>query len=85
MRRLFWVGVGYCAGLGSVVWARRQAQRVPERMRQAVTEQSRRVGDGARRIGEGARRAAADLRDALDDGRAAMRATEDELREELDP
>lgn len=85
MRRLFWVGVGYCAGLGSVVWARRQAQRVPERMRQAVTEQSRRVGDGARRVGEGARRAAADLRDALDDGRAAMRATEDELREELDP
>lgn len=84
MRRLFWVGVGYCAGLGSVVWARRQAQRVPERMRQAVTEQSRRVGDGARRVGEGARRAAADLRDALDDGRAAMRATEDELREELD-
>lgn len=84
MRRLFWVGVGYCAGLGSVAWARRQAQRVPERMRQAVTEQSRRVGDGARRVGEGARRAAADLRDALDDGRAAMRATEDELREELD-
>ena len=84
MRRLFWVGVGYCAGLGSVVWARRQAQRVPERMRQAVTEQSRRVGDGARRVGEGARRAAADLHDALDDGRAAMRATEDELREELD-
>ena len=82
-RRLFWVGVGYCAGLGSVMWVRRQIRRVPLHLRTAVAERSHQLGDRSRQMGERARRVATDLHEAMVDGHAAMRDTENELRTEL--
>lgn len=95
MRRLWWLGTGYAAGLGTAAWMRGKVRRAtrryaPEQMRQAVADRTRDVGDrtrqavvdGSRHLGREALRVAEDLREAAAEGRDAMRRTASELRDE---
>ncbi len=92
MKRMWWLGAGYVAGLGTAVWLRGKAREAAERyapanVRSAVADRSRRAAgraqqtaaDSARNLGREARRIADDLRHAVAEGREAMHRTASEL------
>ena len=94
MRRLWWLGAGYAAGLGTAAWLRSKARQAaeryaPENLRNAVADRSREAAfwaqqtasGSARQMGREARRVAEDVRLAVAEGREAMRRTERELRD----
>ena len=95
MRRLWWLGAGYAAGLGTAAWVRSKARQAAERyapanVRDAVADRSREAAqraretaaDSARSLGREARRVADDVRDAVFEGREAMRRAESDLRDD---
>ena len=92
MRRMWWLGAGYVAGLGTAAWLRSKAREAAERyapanVRSAVADRSKQAAeraretavDSARSLGQEARRIADDIRHAVAEGREAMRDTESEL------
>ncbi len=92
MRRMWWLGAGYVAGLGTAAWLRSKAREAAERyapanVRSAVADRSREAAqraqqtaaDNARSLGREARRIADDVRQAVAEGREAMRRAESEL------
>ena len=92
MRRMWWLGAGYVAGLGTAAWLRSKAREAAERyapanVRSAVADRSREAAqraqqtaaDSARNLGREARRIADDVRQAVAEGREAMRQAESEL------
>ena len=98
MRRMWWLGAGYVAGLGTAAWLRSKAREAAERyapanVRSAVADRSREAAqraqqtaaDSARNFGREARRIADDLRQAVAEGREAMRDTESELSRDDEP
>ena len=98
MRRLWWLGAGYAAGLGTAAWLRSKARQAaeryaPENLRNAVADRSREAAfwaqqtaaGSARQVGREARRVAEDVRLAVAEGREAMRRTERELRDKDRP
>ena len=98
MRRLWWLGAGYAAGLGTAAWVRSKARQAAERytpanVRDAVADRSKQAAqraqqtaaDSARNLGREARRIADDVRQAVVEGREAMRQAESELREDEPP
>ena len=95
MRRVWWLGAGYVAGLGTAAWLRSKAREAAERytpanVRSAVADRSREAAqqarqtaaDSARSLGREARRIADDIRHAVAEGRETMRDTESELRDD---
>ena len=95
MKRTWWFGAGFCAGLGSAAWLRGKARATAERytpanVRSAVADRSRETAQRARQtaadtakdVGRGARRIADDIRHAVAEGREAMLDTETELRDD---
>ena len=98
MKRLWWLGAGYAAGLGTAAWVRSKARAAaekyaPENVRNAVADRSREAAqraqqtaaDSARSLGREARRIADDIRHAVAEGRETMRDTESELRDDEPP
>ena len=98
MRRMWWLGAGYVAGLGTAAWLRSKAREAAERyapanVRDAVADRSREAAqraqqsaaDSARNLGREARRIADDIRQAVAEGRDAMRDTESELSRDNEP
>lgn len=88
MRRLFWLGLGYLAGLGSWLWLQRRVRYAfdryaPTQLRASVAARSRAFADRSRRLNDQARQAVVDLRSAVVDGREAMRQSEARLRADL--
>ncbi len=92
MKRAWWLGAGYAAGLGTAAWLRSKtrsaAQRyAPANLRSAVTERSQRVAGQARdtavasakNLGREAKRIVDDIRQAVAEGRENMHDTESEL------
>ena len=97
MKRLWWLGAGYAAGLGTAAWVRSKARGAAERyapanVRDAVADRSKQAAhraretaaDSARNLGREARRIADDVRQAVAEGREAMRQTESELSRDDD-
>lgn len=95
MKRLWWLGAGYAAGLGTAAWVRSKTRAAAERyapanVRDAVADRSRdaaqrareTAADSARSLGREARRIADDVRDAVSEGREAMRRAESDLRDD---
>lgn len=93
MKRLWWLGAGYVAGLGTAAWLRSKARQAaaryaPENVRNAVADRSREAAYWAQQTAAGSarsfrretRRIADDVRLAVAEGREAMRRTESELR-----
>ena len=93
MRRLWWLGAGYAAGLGTAAWVRSKARQTaekyaPHNVRSAVADRSKQAAeraretavDSAKNLGREALRIADDIRHAVAEGREAMRDTESELR-----
>jgi len=83
VKRIFWSGVGYAAGISTSVYVQRRVRRAvehytPEQVRQDVGEKGRLVADKARDV-------VIDLREAAADGVETMRAREEELRQEFAP
>lgn len=83
MKRIFWSGIGYAAGLSTSVYVQRRVRRAvehytPEQVRYEVGIKSRQVADRARDV-------VVDLREAAAEGAEAMRDREAELRREFDP
>ena len=98
MKRMWWLGAGYVAGLGTAAWLRSKAREAAERyapanVRSAVADRSRQAAsraqqtaaDSAKNLGREARRIADDLRQAVAEGREAMRDTESELSRDDEP
>ena len=98
MRRMWWLGAGYVAGLGTAAWLRSKAREAAERyapanVRNVVAERSQEAAnraretavDGAKNLGREARRIADDVRQAVVEGREAMRRAESELVGEDEP
>lgn len=98
MRRMWWLGAGYVAGLGTAAWLRSKAREAAERyapanVRSAVADRSREAAqraqqtaaDSAKNLGREARRIADDIRHAVVEGREAMRDTESELSRDAEP
>ena len=92
MRRIWWLGAGYVAGLGTAAWLRTKAREAaaryaPANVRNVVAERSQQAAnrardtavDSAKNLGREARRIADDVRQAVVEGREAMRRTESEL------
>jgi hypothetical protein len=83
MKRIFWSGVGYAAGVSTSVYVQRRVRRAVEHY---TPEQVRRdVGVRGRQVADKAREVVIDLRDAAAEGVDTMRARETELREEFGP
>ncbi|MCY4421507.1 MAG: hypothetical protein OXC06_00405 [Acidimicrobiaceae bacterium] len=95
MRRLWWLGAGYAAGLGTAAWVRSKARQTAERyapanVRSAVADRSKQAAqraqqtaaDSARNLGREARRIAEDIKHAVAEGRETMHDTESELRDD---
>ena len=81
MKRIFWSGVGYAAGISTSVYVQRRVRRAveyytPEQVREDVAARSRQVADKARDV-------VIDLREAAVEGVETMRAREQELRQEF--
>ncbi len=98
MRRVWWLGAGYVAGLGTAAWLRSKAREAAERyapanVRNVVAERSQQAAnrardtavDSAKNVGREARRIADDVRQAVAEGREAMRRAESELIGEDEP
>ena len=74
-KRAFWMSTGVAVGASGAFWAKRKVERTVERyLPEQVAE---RLGTGARDLGR-------TVRAAAEEGRAAMRATESELRARVD-
>ena len=95
MRRMWWLGAGYVAGLGTAAWLRSKAREAAERyapanVRDVVAERSQQAAnraretavDSAKNLGREARRIAEDVRQAVVEGRDAMHRTESELSDD---
>ena len=80
-KRTFWTTVGYSAGLASSVYVQRRVRRVVQRV--APPDVRSVVGARGSAIAGRARNAGDNVVGALREGRAAMRATERDLREEF--
>jgi hypothetical protein len=83
MKRIFWSGVGYAAGISTSVYVQRRVRRAvehytPEQVRHDMSVRGRQVADKARDV-------VIDLREAAAEGVDTMRAREQELREEFAP
>ncbi len=83
MKRIFWSGVGYAAGISSSIYVQRRVRRAvehytPEQIRQDAAVRGRQVADKARDV-------VVDLREAAAEGADAMRAREEELKAEFAP
>ncbi len=83
MKRVFWSGFGYAAGLSTSIYVQRRVRRAvehytPEQVRHDVSVKGRQVAEKARDV-------VIDLREAAAEGAEAMRAREDELRREFAP
>lgn len=76
VKRLFWLLVGFVAGVGSSVW-------VALRLRRTVARYA--PPEVADRVGASVSALRRDLRDAVVEGREAMHAREAELRERSEP
>lgn len=81
MKRIFWSGVGYAAGISTSVYVQRRVRRAveyytPEQVREDVAARGRQVADKARDV-------VIDLREAAVEGVETMRAREQELRQEF--
>ena len=98
MKRVWWLGAGYVAGLGTAAWLRSKAREAAERyapanVRNVVAERSQEAAnraretavDSAKNLGREARRIADDVRQAVVEGREAMRRAESELIGEDEP
>ena len=98
MKRMWWLGAGYVAGLGTAAWLRSKAREAAERyapanVRNVVAERSQEAAnraretavDSAKNLGREARRIADDVRQAVVEGREAMRRAESELIGEDEP
>ena len=75
-KRLFWLSVGVCLGVGASAWLLLRLRRTAARYR------AERIADD---VSGAARRLRDDVKAAISEGRQAMREREAELREELDP
>lgn len=80
-KRTFWTSVGYGAGLASSVYVQRRVRKVvrrvaPAEVRQVAATRSSAIAGKARNAGD-------NVVGALREGRAAMRATERDLRDEF--
>ena len=95
MKRMWWLGAGYVAGLGTAAWLRSKAREAAERyapanVRNVVADRSREAAnrakdtavDSAKNLGREARRMADDVRQAVAEGRDAMHRTESELSDD---
>ncbi len=80
-KRTFWTTVGYGAGLASSVYVQRRVRKAVRRV--APPEVRDVVGARGSAIAERARSAGDNVVGALREGRAAMRATERDLRDEF--
>lgn len=83
MKRIFWSGVGYAAGISTSVYVQRRVRRAveyytPEQVRHDVSVRGRQVADRARDV-------VIDLREAAAEGADTMRSREAELRREFSP
>lgn len=78
-KRIFWLTVGYLAGIGSSFWMIRRLQRrlAAAVARYAPAEVRARVGGTVVGVG-------ATMRASVDEGRRAMRERESQLRHDLD-
>ena len=98
MKRMWWLGAGYVAGLGTAAWLRSKAREAAERytpanVRNVVADRSRDAAnrardtavDSAKNLGREARRIADDVRQAVAEGRDAMHRTESELIHDHEP
>ena len=98
MKRMWWLGAGYVAGLGTAAWLRSKAREAAERytpanVRNVVADRSRDAAnrardtavDSAKNLGREARRIADDVRQAVVEGRDAMHRTESELIHDDEP
>ena len=98
MKRMWWLGAGYVAGLGTAAWLRSKAREAAERyapanVRNVVADRSRDAAnrardtavDSARNLGRDVRRIADDVRQAVAEGRDAMHRTESELSDDDAP
>ena len=98
MKRMWWLGAGYVAGLGTAAWLRSKAREAAERyapanVRNVVADRSRDAAnrardtavDSAKNLGREARRIADDVRQAVAEGRDAMHRTESELIHDDEP
>ncbi len=79
-KRTFWTTVGYGAGLASSIYVQRRVRKAvrrvaPPEVRDVVGARGSAIVDRARSVGD-------NVVGAVREGRAAMRATEDELRAE---
>jgi hypothetical protein len=82
-KRTFWTGVGYSAGIASSIYVQRRVRRAvrrvaPTEIREAVGARGAAVVDRARAVGD-------TVVGAVREGRAAMRETEEQLREAYPP
>ncbi len=95
MRRAWWLGAGYAAGLGTAAWLRNKARAAAERytpanLRSVVAERSQQAAARARdtaaagvhNLGREARRIVDDVRHAMAEGRETMQQTESELSDD---
>jgi RNase adaptor protein for sRNA GlmZ degradation len=83
MKRIFWSGVGYAAGISTSIYVQKRVRRTvekyaPEQMRHDVAIKSRVAAAKARDL-------VIDLREAAADGVDTMRLREQELRDEFAP
>jgi hypothetical protein len=82
MKRVFWSGFGYAAGISTSIYVQRRVRRTvdkyaPEQVRQDVATKGRQTADRARDL-------VIDLREAAADGVETMRRHEHELRSEFE-
>ena len=80
-KRTFWTTVGYGAGLASSVYVQRRVRKAVRRV--APPELRTVVGARGTAIADRARSAGDSVVGAIREGRATMRATEQELREQF--
>jgi len=83
MKRVFWSGVGYAAGISTSIYVQKRVRRTvekyaPEQMRDDVADKSRLAAGKARDF-------VVDLREAAAEGLDTMRRHEQELRAEFAP
>ncbi len=95
MRRMWWLGAGYVAGVSTAAWLRSKAKKTaqryaPEHVREVVVTRIKDAGDKARhsmvdssrQVGSEAKRVVDDIRRAASEGREAMKRAEGEMRGE---
>lgn len=89
MKRTFWAATGFTLGVGSSVYVRKRLRRAikqyaSEQVRNEATGTGKRVVQASKRVVKRTRDLLADVREAVEQGGETMRATERDLRSELD-